>query len=88
LVSTAASVESVPQHTLSQLADVNFPLFYMNINANPRESPWRDSIGNAVKLKGYAYTISRPRDLWYASTELVSRMIKFRPGKPNSSGPQ
>jgi hypothetical protein len=27
---------SVPQNTLNQLADVNYPVFYMTISANPR----------------------------------------------------
>ena len=81
--------QSVPQNTLNQLADLDYPVFYMNISANPQTNPWRDSIGNAVKhLKGYEYTITRPRDLWYAWTEIVSRLVKFRPAKANSGGSQ
>jgi hypothetical protein len=76
--------EGVPQETLNQLADVDYPVFYMNFNTNPQANPWRDAIGNAVKrLKGYEYTISRPRDLWYAWTEIMSRIVKFRGGKPS-----
>jgi len=75
--------DGVPQESLNQLADVDYPVFYMNFNPNPQANPWRDAIGNAVKhLKGYEYTISRPRDLWYAWTEIMSRIVKFRVGKP------
>jgi len=76
--------EGVPQESLNQLADVDYPVFYMNFNTNPQANPWRDAIGNAVKhLKGYEYTISRPRDLWYAWTEIMSRIMKVHGGKSN-----
>ncbi|HLM97869.1 MAG TPA: hypothetical protein VK335_01215 [Bryobacteraceae bacterium] len=71
--------DSLPQESLNQLATVDFPVFYMNFNLNPQANPWRDAIGNAVKhLKGYEYTISRPRDLWYAWSEIMSRIVKAR----------
>ena len=74
--------DSVPQESLTQLADVDYPVFYMNFNLNPQANPWRDAIGNAVKhLKGYEYTISRPRDVWYAWTEIMTRIVNFRGGK-------
>jgi hypothetical protein len=80
---------NLPQDSLNQLADVDYPVFYMNFNVNPQANPWRDAIGNAVKhLKGYEYTISRPRDLWYAWTEIMSRIIKFRLGKSNPGSSQ
>jgi hypothetical protein len=79
--------DSVPQESLTQLADVDYPVFYMNFNLNPQANPWRDAIGNTVKhLKGYEYTISRPRDVWYAWTEIMSRIVKFRVGKSDPSG--
>ncbi len=78
--------ESVSQESLNHLADVDYPVFYMNFNLNPQANPWRDAIGNAVKhLKGYEYTISRPRDLWYAWTEIMSRIVKFRGGKASGA---
>src|SRR5579863_10071013 len=81
--------ENVPQTTFNRLADIDYPVFYMNISENTQANPWRDSIGNAVRhLKGYEYTISRPRDLWYAWTEIVSRIVKFRPGKADTGGSQ
>ena len=50
---------------------------------------WRDAIGSAVKrLKGYEYTISRPRDLWYAWAEIMSKIVKIRGVKANPGGSQ
>ena len=73
---------NVPEEHLRQVGDLNFPVFYMNYILNPQATPWRDAIGNAVKFfKGQEYTISRPRDLWFAVTEMVSRIVKIRNGK-------
>jgi hypothetical protein len=70
--------KSVAREELEAL-EVSFPLFYMNYNLYPRATPWRDAIGNAVKFfKGVEYTITRPRDLWYAVTEMVSRVAKLK----------
>jgi hypothetical protein len=67
----------VPQDSLKKVADVEYPLFYMNYNVDPQAVPWRDAIGNAVKyLKGIEYTISRPRDLWNAWGDIMSRIVK------------
>ncbi len=81
--------DGLPQDSLNQLSTVDFPVFYMNYNLNPQANPWRDAIGNAVKhLKGYEYTISRPRDLWYAWSEIMSRIVKAHGAKLTpSSGP-
>lgn len=78
-----ALIESnVPEENLRSLGDLDFPVFYMNYVFNPQATPWRDAIGNAVKFfKGTEFTISRPRDLWFAVTEMVSRIVKFRNGK-------
>jgi hypothetical protein len=71
--------EAVPQETLKPLADVEYPVFYMNYALNPQAVPWRDSISRAVKVfKGTEYTISRPRDLWFAVSEMVSRIVKSK----------
>ena len=71
--------ENVPEDTLKSIGDLNYPVFYMNYNRDPQRTPWRDSIGHAVKfLKGYEYTISRPKDLWFAVTEMVSRIVKSK----------
>jgi hypothetical protein len=71
---------AVPQETLTPLAtDVDYPVFYMNYILNPNAVPWKDSISRAVKVfRGTEYTISRPRDLWYSVTEMVSRIVKSK----------
>ena len=72
--------EPVPQETLKPIApDVDYPVFYMNYALNPQLVPWKDSISRAVKVfKGTEYTISRPRDLWFAMTDMVARIVKSR----------
>jgi len=72
----------VPQESLKKIADVEYPLFYMNYNLDPQAVPWRDAIGNAVKyLKGVEYTISRPRDMWNAWGDIMSRIVKSKLSK-------
>lgn len=80
--------DAVPEEQLKPFAaDLDFPVFYVNYALNPQAIPWRDSIGHAVKLfKGTEYTISRPRDLWYSVTEMVSRIVKSRHGRNAASG--
>jgi len=74
--------ESIPQESLKQIGEVHYPVFYMNYNLYPQNIPWTDTISKAVKyLKGQEYTISRPRDLWYAVTEMVSRIVKSKQGR-------
>lgn len=71
--------KSVSREDLSELGKLGFPVFYMNYNLYPRRTPWRDAIGNAVKfLRGFEYTISRPRDLWYAVTDMVSTIVEVK----------
>jgi len=68
-----------PQDALKDVASVNFPVFYMNYVLTPQQNPWRDSIGNVVKkMRGYEYTISRPRDLWAAWSDIMSRIVKLK----------
>jgi len=71
--------ENVTQDTLKQIGQLDCPVFYMNYNLYPQATPWRDAISHAVKfLKGMEFTISRPRDLWYAVSEMVSQIVKSR----------
>jgi len=73
--------ENVPQDSLKQIGDLQYPVFYMNYNLNPQAVPWKDSISRAVRFfKGTEFTISRPRDLWYAVSEMVSRIVKSKHG--------
>jgi hypothetical protein len=70
---------------LKQLGEVKFPVFYMNYNLYPQANPWRDAIGNAVKSwKGIEYTISRPRDLFFAWSEIMGRIVKLKLGRTGS----
>jgi hypothetical protein len=66
----------VPQEDLRRIGDVECPLFYMNYNLSPQAIPWRDSISHAVHFfKGTEYTITKPRDLWFATNEMVERIV-------------
>lgn len=71
--------QSVPQDDLKQIGDLGYPVFYMNYDADPRATPWRDAIGRAVKyFKGREYTISGPRDLWDSVTEMVAKIAQSK----------
>jgi len=70
---------NIETEALKEIGSLDAPVFYMNYNLFPQNIPWRDTIGNAVKyFKGLEYTISRPRDLWSATTEVVNRIQKSR----------
>ncbi len=71
--------QNVPQEALKSVGSVEYPVFYLNYNLYPQQIPWRDSIGHAVKhFRGVEYTISRPRDLWFAVSEMVQKIGKNR----------
>ncbi len=77
---------NIPVDSLKEVGDVEYPVFYMNYNLNPQAVPWRDSISRAVRFfKGTEFTISRPKDLWFAVTEMVSRIVKSKHGRPISA---
>ena len=69
---------SVPEEALKPLTDVDYPIFYMNYALNPQAIPWRDSIGRAIRVfRGTEFTISRPRDMWFSVSDMISRIVKF-----------
>jgi hypothetical protein len=74
--------DSVPEDELKPLAtDVTYPVFYMNYNLNPQAAPWKDAIAKAIRpFRGIEFSISRPRDLWFAVSEVVSRIVKSSQG--------
>jgi hypothetical protein len=77
---------TLPPDALKEVSGLDFPVFYMNYNLNPQANPWKDAIGHTVKhFRGYEYTISKPRDLWFAVSDLVSRVVKSRNGKRSTS---
>ncbi len=79
--------DSVPADSLREVGEVEYPVFYMNYNLEPQATPWRDAIGRAVRFfKGYEFTISRPRDLWSAMTDIVGRISRVKSAR-RASGP-
>jgi hypothetical protein len=71
--------EAVPADSFKEITGTSYPVFYMNYNLTPQQNPWRDSIGTVVKkLRGYEYTISRPRDLWNAWTDIMGHIAKVK----------
>jgi hypothetical protein len=71
--------EGPSAETFREIASTSMPVFYMNYNLLPQQNPWRDSIGTLVKkMKGYEYTISRPRDLWNAWSDIMGRIVKLK----------
>lgn len=77
---------NVPAGELLAAGPVDYPVFYMNYNLNPQANPWRDSIGNAIRVfKGVEFSISRPRDLWRAVTEIVGRVVQSKAEKQSAA---
>jgi hypothetical protein len=81
--------DSVPDEELKPLvSDVDYPVFYLNYNLSPQSIPWRDSISKAIRpFRSAEFSINRPRDLWFAVTEVVSRIVKSKQGKATASSP-
>ncbi len=77
---------NVPEETLKETGNIDFPVFYMNYNLYPQAVPWKDAISRTVHFfRGYEYTITKPRDLWVAVSEMVARIVKSRNGKQAAS---
>jgi hypothetical protein len=71
--------ENPPAEMLSEVGRADFPLFYVNYNLNPRENPWRDAIGHAVKyFRGSELTVHRPQDLFQAVRKMFTDIEDFR----------
>lgn len=80
--------QNVPVETLKELGDLGYPVYYMNYNLSPQQVPWRDAIGHCVRqFKGTEFTISRPRDLWFSVTDMVTRIAKMKQEKRASVSP-
>jgi hypothetical protein len=68
-----------PPDSFKEITSISYPVFYMNYVLTPQQNPWRDSIGTVVKkLRGYEYTISRPRDLWMAWSDIMGHIVKLK----------
>jgi hypothetical protein len=60
---------------LKEAEQPHFPVFYLKYDGDPALSPWRDLIGAVVRCwKGIEYTITKPRDLFMAWNEVMSRI--------------
>jgi len=82
-------VEGSPEDELKKAEGVDYPVFYMNYNLNPAAVPWRDSIGKAIRVfGGKEYTITRPRDLFFAVTEMVGRIVESKQGRGGAPLPK
>ena len=69
----------VPQEDIRRIGDIDCLMFYMNYNLNPQAVPWKDSISHAIRaFRGTEYTISRPRDLWFSTTEMLARIVRAK----------
>lgn len=69
----------VPQDSLRRIGDIECPVFYMNYALDPRAIPWKDSISHAIRtFKGTEFTISRPRDLWFTTSDMVGRIARHK----------
>jgi hypothetical protein len=76
----------VPQDSLRRIGDIDCPVFYMNYTLNPQAVPWKDSISHAIRtFKGTEYTISRPRDLWFSTSEMVARIVRHKREKASTA---
>lgn len=71
--------ENVAREALREVGLLPFPVFYLNCNLYPQRWPWRDAVGNVVRFyKGWEYTISRPRDIWFAVKEMITKVADFK----------
>jgi hypothetical protein len=73
--------QPVTPDSLKDLGGITYPVFYMNYMLQPLgdSTPWRDAIGSVVKrLRGYEYTITRPRDLWTSWTDIMNHIAKMK----------
>jgi hypothetical protein len=76
---------SVPEDALKPLSDVDYPVFYMNYALNPQAVPWRDSIGRVIRVfRGTEFTITRPRDMWFSLSDMISRIVKSSYGRSSA----
>ena len=85
--------DALPPDALKQLGDVKSPIFYMDFDLAPVVIPgrdadgpvatgWHDAIGSAVRfVKGAEYTIAKPRDVYFAWSDIAGRIVKSKVGR-------
>lgn len=70
---------NVPKDALRRIGTIRCPVFYMNYNLYPRAIPWKDAISHAISVfKGTEYTISTPRQLWSATSDMLNRVMRLK----------
>jgi hypothetical protein len=86
--------QPVSADSLKDIGNISYPVFYMNYMMVPAggswsdTTPWRDAIGTVVKrLRGFEYTITRPRDLWASWTDIMNHMVKMKLPSTASASP-
>ncbi len=71
-----------PEDLLGEVGAVDYPLFYVNYNLNPRENPFRDAIGHAVRFfRGQEFTVFRPQDLFPAVRKMFTQIEDYKSKK-------
>jgi hypothetical protein len=81
--------EQLPLDDMKELGGVSYPVFYLNYNLMPMQNPWRDAIGTVVKrVRGWEYTISRPRDLWTSWADIMGHISKMKLVNAAATSPQ
>ena len=69
----------VPPDDLRRIGDIECPVFYLNYNLDPQGAPWKDSISHVIRaFRGIEYTISRPRDVWFSTADVLGRIVRFK----------
>jgi hypothetical protein len=72
--------KKVPAGLLSSNTSEGAPIFYLIYNTDPHVHPWRDAISGMLKVvKGLEYTISLPKDLGKAMSDMMLRLTQPQP---------
>ena len=72
--------KKVPVELLSGNTSAGTPIFYLIYNTDPHVHPWRDAISGVLKVfKGLEYTISLPKDLGKAMSDMMLRLTQPKP---------
>jgi len=88
-VGPKTSTEPPERGALRELGEPRCPVFYLLYDPDPSGNPWRDLIGSVVRLwKGFEYTISKPRDLFLAWNEVMSRISNRGPVTASRAEPR
>jgi hypothetical protein len=72
--------KKIPVGLLSSNSSEGAPIFYLIYNTDPHVHPWRDAISGVLKVfKGLEYTISLPKDLGKAMSDMMLRLTQPKP---------